>query len=99
MVQTEIKLSDELDYIYSRLRKYGDKYFKHKKIIKKIREDYGMLELLNLVKHSEKMKKETFIKNPVANHEMFTIDFFYELILNKKLITAERLAKIIQEQE
>lgn len=58
-----------------------------------------MLELLNLVKQSEKIKKQTFIKNPVSNHEMFTIDFFYELIVTKKLVTADRLAKIMQEQE
>lgn len=43
LVQREVKLSDELDYIYARLKKYGDVYFKHKKIIKRIREDYGML--------------------------------------------------------
>jgi hypothetical protein len=30
---------------------------------------------------------------------MFTIDFFYELIVTKKLVTADRLAKIMQEQE
>lgn len=50
LVQTEVKLNDELEYLYTRLKKNGEVYFKHKKVLKKIREDYGMLELFNLVK-------------------------------------------------
>lgn len=87
LVQTEVKLNDELDYIYGRLKKFGEKFFKHKKIIKKIREDHGMLTLLSLVKLSEKLKKEAFLKNPVSNEGLLTIDFFYELILKKKMVT------------
>jgi hypothetical protein len=52
LVQPDIKLNDELEYVYSKLRRPGEKVFKHKRIIKKIREDFGMLELLNLVKLS-----------------------------------------------
>ena len=37
LVQNEIKLNDELEYIYTKLKKSGDKVFKHKKIVKKIR--------------------------------------------------------------
>lgn len=66
LVQTEVKLNDELDYIYGRLKKFGDKVFKHKKVIKKIREDHGMLRLLSLVRISEQQKKEAFLKNPTA---------------------------------
>jgi hypothetical protein len=36
--------------MYSRLKKPNEVYFKHKKVMKKLREDYGMLELFNLVK-------------------------------------------------
>jgi hypothetical protein len=50
LVQTEVKLNDELEYIYSQLKKPGEVYFKHKKVLKKLREDYGMLDLFNLVK-------------------------------------------------
>lgn len=50
LVQTEVKLNDELEYLYTRLKKNGEVYFKHKKVLKKLREDYGMLELFNLVK-------------------------------------------------
>jgi hypothetical protein len=57
-----------LDYIYGRLKRFGDKFFKHKKIIKKIREDHGMLELLSVVRQSEKIRKDAFISNPVVNN-------------------------------
>lgn len=51
-VQTEIRLNEELDYIYARLKRKSDASFRHRKVIKRIREDHGMLELLNLLKVS-----------------------------------------------
>jgi len=63
IVQNEIKLIDELEYVYQKLKKKGDKVFKHKKIVKKIREDHGMLELLHLVKMSEKEKRIALTNN------------------------------------
>ena len=56
LVQGQIKLNDQLEYMYGKLKKIGEKFFKHKKIIKKIREDHGMLELLSIVRQSEKIK-------------------------------------------
>ena len=53
-----MKLNDELEYVYGRLKRKGDATFRHKKVIKKIREDHGMLELLNALKLSEKRAKE-----------------------------------------
>ncbi len=44
--------------MYSKLKKNGEVYFKHKKVMKKLREDFGMLALLNLVRESERRKKE-----------------------------------------
>jgi hypothetical protein len=58
IVQKEVKLNDELEYVYGRLKRKGDATFRHKKVIKKIREDHGMLELLNALKLSEKRAKE-----------------------------------------
>lgn len=58
IVQRDVKLNDELDYIYTRLKRKGDSIFRHKKVIKKIREEHGMLELLNLLKVSEKRCRE-----------------------------------------
>ena len=77
LVQTEVKLNDELEYLYTRLKKNGEVYFKHKKVLKKIREDYGMLELFNLVKSSERRKKDYLRDNDSKGKEQFTIDFFY----------------------
>lgn len=51
-MQRDVKLNDELDYIYTRLKRKGDSIFRHKKVIKRIREEHGMLELLNLLKVS-----------------------------------------------
>ncbi len=42
IVQKDIKLNDQLEYIYAKLKKKGES-FKHKKVLKKIREEYGML--------------------------------------------------------
>ena len=61
LVQTEIKLNDELEYVYRKLKRSGEKNFRHKKIVKKIREEYGMLELIHLVKLSEKEKKDAYV--------------------------------------
>lgn len=43
--------------MYGKLKKNKEVYFKHKKVMKKLREDYGMLVLFNLVRDSEKRKK------------------------------------------
>ena len=37
IVQKEVKLNDELEYVYGRLKRKGDTTFRHKKVIKKIR--------------------------------------------------------------
>lgn len=99
LVQTEVKLNDELEYIYTRLKGWNDKYFKYKKIVKRIREDHGMLTLLNAVKLSERRRREAFMKEPTAAGEQGTISYFYEIILERKLIDPERLGRIKQEQE
>jgi hypothetical protein len=52
LVQQDVKLNEELEYIYARLKNSEEKIFKHTKIVKKIRENYGMLKLLELVKLS-----------------------------------------------
>jgi hypothetical protein len=41
------------------LKRPNEVYFKHKKVMKKLREDYGMLELFNLVKESERVRRES----------------------------------------
>ena len=50
LVQEEVKLSHELDFIYSHLQEPEKGPFHHKKLVKMIREEYGMIFLLNLVK-------------------------------------------------
>lgn len=94
LVQTEVKLNDELEYLYTRLKKPGEVYFKHKKVMKKLREDYGMLELFNLVKESERVRRES-VNSPEQRREQHAIDFFYELIRRKDLIPNDKLSKII----
>lgn len=75
-VNKEIKLNDQLQFIYSKLKKTGEKAFKHKKLVKKIREQYGMLFLLNLVKLSEKKAKEKISKSGIIGKVEFNIDSF-----------------------
>jgi len=57
LVQEEIKLNHELDYIYSKLQGGEKTTFRHKKVIKFLREEYGMIFLLNLLKENEKKHK------------------------------------------
>ena len=57
LVQNEIKLNDELDYIYSLLKDHENESFKHKRIVRRIREDYGVLNLLNFVHDSLDFEK------------------------------------------
>jgi hypothetical protein len=87
IVQKEIKLNDELEYIYSRLKKKGETSFRHKKVIKRIREDLGMLELLNLLKISEKRAKEREEKNGGLGKTEDMMEVFYEIVKEKDLIS------------
>ena len=49
-VQDEIKLSHELNFIYAKLQEPEKGSFHYKKLVKALREEYGMIYLLNLVK-------------------------------------------------
>jgi hypothetical protein len=51
-VQQEIKINSELECIYKMLRGPEEKGFYHKKLIKYLREKYGMIRLLNIVSES-----------------------------------------------
>ena len=68
--------------------KDGDakKPFLHRKIVKKIREQYGMISLLNFVLDCQKMEKSS------------NIEKFYAYIREKGLISEEKLERIIKEQ-
>ena len=68
------------------MRRNGEKTFRYKKVVKKIREEHGMLELLHLVKMSEKMRKEVYLRT--SQYDLQVIDYFYELILERKLLSA-----------
>lgn len=88
-----MKLNDELEYIYSRLKRKGESIFRHKKVIKKIREEQGMLELLNLLKVSEKRCRE---KEQCGAPEDL-MDSFFEIIKEKNFISKEKLEKLVEE--
>lgn len=51
-VQSAITINDELGYIYEYLKEEKGP-FQHRKIIKEIREQYGMINLLNYVLASQ----------------------------------------------
>ncbi len=87
-VQHAVKLNDELDFIYSALKRKTDPTFRHKKVIKRLREDHGMLELLNLLKLSEKKAKDNQDRKGSQEDLM---DVFFDTAREKQLITAERL--------
>jgi hypothetical protein len=84
-VQKEVGLSEELEFIYGKLRRKSELVFRHKKLLKKLREDYGMMELLNLTKLSESKLKESTAKDEEL------IDCFLDLIREKNLIPPEKL--------
>jgi hypothetical protein len=67
--------------------------FTHKKIVKVLREEFGMIFLLNLVKECEKKFKES--KN--AQTKVFNI--LLEVIKERKLISPEKLERILTEHE
>lgn len=94
IVQRDVKLNDELDYLYTRLKRKGDALFRHKKVIKRIREEHGMLELLNLLKVSEKRGRE---KEECGAPEDL-IDSFFEVVKERNVISKEKLEKLMEEQ-
>lgn len=98
IVQKEIKLNDELEFIYGRLKRKGETSFRHKKVIKRIREDHGMLELLNLLKLSEKRAKEKVEKSGVLGKTEDIMEAFYEMVREKQLISPEKLEKLMEDQ-
>jgi hypothetical protein len=57
IIQSEITLNEELRFIYNYLREGEKKLFVHKKVIKELRETYGMIGLLNFVYTLEKVKE------------------------------------------
>ena len=57
MIETQISLNDELCYIYSYLKEGDKKTFKHKKLVKYLREKYGMIDLLNFVFQLDQVHK------------------------------------------
>ena len=84
-VQQDLKLNDELRYIYNLIRGPEKKPFTHRKIVKKIREDYGMVGLLNFVLESQKIQTDV----PGINK-------FYDYIREKKLLSQEKIDRIIK---
>lgn len=99
LVQTDIRLSDELDYVYAQLRRPAERYFRHKRIIKKIREEHGMIKLLSLLQSSQRRSNQRQPLNAVLDKDYHTIDAFYELILEYHLVAPQKLAKIMEEQD
>lgn len=57
IIENEMSLNDELCYIYKYLKEGGKKIFTHKKVIRYLREKYGMMFLLNLVFDLNKLPK------------------------------------------
>jgi hypothetical protein len=53
-----VNLGDELEYIY-RLLGDGQGYFRHRRVVKKIREACGMVNLLNYIFECQKVKSKT----------------------------------------
>lgn len=96
LVQEEIKLSHELNFIYERLLEPEKGTFRHKKIVKILREDNGMMFLLNLVKESEKKHRE---KKQAQKEYEIVMDSFLELIRQRSLINKDRLDKLLLDLE
>jgi hypothetical protein len=47
-VNTDVTINEELSFIYNLLNNGNKKPFPHKKLLKKLREMYGMVKLLNI---------------------------------------------------
>jgi hypothetical protein len=65
-----------LEYIY-RLLGDGQGNFRHRRVVKKIREDEGMLRLLNYIFECQKMKTKAD----------FLFEKFVDFLISKQLIT------------
>ena len=74
----EVNMGSELEFIYGML---GDRQsqFPHRRVVKKIREDYGMVSLLNYLFECQKEKKVTFSVSLYEQLETY--------LLHKELIT------------
>lgn len=87
IIENEINLNDQLYFIYNYLKE-GEKVFTHKKIIRYLRQKYGMISLLNYI----------FELN--RDHKCGTlIEKLYQLIRDRNLIDEQRLEKLIMEQK
>jgi hypothetical protein len=86
IVNQQIKLSDELEEVY-RILNDNHPTFHHVKVVKEIREQYGMGYLLHLAcEAKESLKNET-------------IEVFYESIRGRRLIPLTRLQNLIAQQK
>lgn len=56
IIEKEINLNDELCYVYDYLKEGSKKIFNHKKIIRELREKYGMISLLNFIFDLDKVE-------------------------------------------
>ena len=54
-VQQEIKINSELGFVYRWLKNPSEKNFPYKKLIKHLREKYGIIKLLNIVSEAVAM--------------------------------------------
>jgi SepF-like predicted cell division protein (DUF552 family) len=89
IIESEINLNDELLFIYNYL-KGGEKAtaFNHKKVVRELRERYGMISLLNFVFELDKVKETGTL-----------IEKLYIFIRSHELIPEERLQKLMREQK
>lgn len=85
---SQVNLGEELEFVYWLLAE-GEKNFRHKRVVKKIREDHGMLALLNFVFAAQQAKLKAYT--------MF--DRFVEYLVNNHLIAREKLDKLLEIEE
>lgn len=87
MVNRQLKLSDELDEVYRLLNEEKGKVFHHVRVVKEVRERYGMGRLLGMVCEAR---------------EQFTgeaIDMLYEIIKERKMIPPGKLSLLMAQQK
>lgn len=75
-------------FIYNYLKEGEKKMFNHKKVIKELREKYGMVNLLNFIFDLDKL-----------NACGTLIEKLYIFIRQNDLISEERLNKLIRDQK
>jgi hypothetical protein len=88
LVSHQVKLTDELNFIYGLLRNGDESLMDYRKLVKELREKYGMVNLLRNIFECQKYYKNSK-----------TIDRLCEFIKDKRLLSIGTIENLMKNQK